>query len=57
MTEELKYIDKQIRSAEISLYRAEQKPNCNEEEIANIKHKLLLLNNIREVLYEVHNNT
>lgn len=56
MTEELNFIDKQIRSAEISLYRAEQKPNCKEEEIANIKHKLLLLNNIREVLNEVHNN-
>ena len=50
MKDELDYINKQIHSAEISLYRAQQKPNTPMVEITNIERKLDILHNIRNVL-------
>lgn len=52
LIDEIEFIDKQIRSAEISLYQAQQRPNTPMVDITNLERKLDILHNIRNVLVE-----
>lgn len=47
---ELDYIAREIRKAEMSLLRAENKPNCNPKEFHDLKEKLRILRKIEGVL-------
>lgn len=49
---ELDYIAREIRKAEMSLLRAENKPNCNPKEFHDLKEKLRVLRKIEGVLIE-----
>lgn len=49
---EFDYISREIRKAEISLLRAENKPNCNPKEFHDLKEKLRILRKIEGVLIE-----
>ena len=50
MTNELLYIEKEIRRTEYALNFAKKRPNPQELEIANLEKKLNILHNIRGVL-------
>jgi hypothetical protein len=52
MEAEKAYIQRQIKRLQIARYRAEQKPNVPQEELANIERDLQILTNILCVLIQ-----